>query len=148
MPPQCDNSTRNGCSSGTANDAAIPDTATEYRWRCDGSGGAGNSGTCSKAKPVNGVCNNSTRNGCSSGTANDAAVADATNEYRWRCDGSHGGRNSGTCSKAAPTLCAPNGGCVSGAQRLHGDCPDNERETPGQCFWICILGNRSETCYD
>lgn len=47
----CDNSAQNACSAGTANDAAIADTSTHYRWRCDGSGGGSNSGTCQIAKP-------------------------------------------------------------------------------------------------
>jgi hypothetical protein len=48
---------------------------------------------------VNGVCNNSIINSCTSGTANDAVIADDVNYYKWRCDGSGGGTNSGTCQK-------------------------------------------------
>jgi len=101
----CDNSTRNACSAGTANDAAVADTSTQYRWRCDGQNYGANSGICSMTippTPVAGVCNNSTRNACSAGTANDGAIADTTNEYKWRCDGENGGANSGTCSLTKP----------------------------------------------
>ena len=49
---------------------------------------------------VNGVCNNGRRNGCTNGTANDRAVPDTSRHYKWRCDGSGGGRNSRTCQRA------------------------------------------------
>lgn len=43
----CNNSVQNGCSAGMANDAAIPDTGTDYQWRCDGANGGTDSGVCS-----------------------------------------------------------------------------------------------------
>ena len=49
---------------------------------------------------INGVCNNSQRNSCTTGTSNDGAVSDTSSYYRWRCDGSSSGNNSGTCQKA------------------------------------------------
>ena len=98
----CDESVRNGCSAGTANDDAIADTSSAYLWRCDGLHGGANSQNCSKAMAVDGACDESVRNGCSAGTANDGAVADTTSHYRWRCDGSEGGSNSGVCSAAKP----------------------------------------------
>ena len=103
----CDDSVRNGCAAGTANDAAIPDNSTGYLWRCDGQHGGRNSDKCHiriEDVPVDGVCDDSARNGCSAGTANDAAVADTTSHYRWRCDGANGGSNSGTCSRAKPPV--------------------------------------------
>ena len=98
----CDESVRNGCSAGTANDAAIADTANAYLWRCDGLHGGANSDRCRKSIPVDGACDESVRNGCSAGTANDAAVADTASHYQWRCDGSGGGSNSGVCSAEKP----------------------------------------------
>ena len=98
----CDESVRNGCSAGTANDAAIADTSSAYLWRCDGLHGGANSERCRKFIPVNGACDESVRNGCSAGTANDAAVADTASHYQWRCDGSNGGSNSGVCSAEKP----------------------------------------------
>ena len=98
----CDESVRNGCSAGTANDAAIADTSSAYLWRCDGLHGGANSERCRKSIPVNGACDESVRNGCSAGTANDAAVADTASHYQWRCDGSNGGSNSGVCSAQKP----------------------------------------------
>ena len=99
----CDDTVRNGCSAGTANDDAFADNSTGYLWRCDGLHGGRNSDKCFirvQDVPVDGVCDESVRDGCSAGTANDIAVADTTSHYRWRCDGEHGGANSGTCSTA------------------------------------------------
>ena len=98
----CDDSVRNGCSAGTANDDAIADTSSAYLWRCDGLHGGANSESCSKTIAVDGACDESVRNGCSAGTANDGAVADTASHYRWRCDGSEGGSNSGVCSAEKP----------------------------------------------
>ena len=47
---QC-GSRRNTCTAGTADDEAVPDTATEYRWRCED---GADSGICTALKPVNG----------------------------------------------------------------------------------------------
>ena len=99
----CDDTVRNGCAAGTANDDAFADNSTGYLWRCDGLHGGRNSDKCFirvQDVPVDGVCDESVRDGCAAGTANDAAVADTTSHYRWRCDGEHGGSNSGTCSRA------------------------------------------------
>ena len=51
---------------------------------------------------VNGACGSS-RNTCARGTPNDGAIADTSTQYRWRCDGSNGGTNSGTCSAPKST---------------------------------------------
>ena len=45
---------------------------------------------------IDGFCDDSVRNGCAAGTANDAAFADLPDAYVWRCDGENGGRNSGS----------------------------------------------------
>jgi len=150
----CDNSTRNACSAGTANDAAVADTSTQYRWRCDGQNYGANSGTCSMAippTPVAGVCNNSTRNACSAGTANDGAIADTTSEYRWRCDGENGGANSGTCSLTKPP--APVAGvCNNSSQNACSAGTANDAavaDTTTQYRWRCDGQNggaNSGTC--
>ena len=44
--------------------------------------------------PVDGVCDESVRNGCPAGTPNDAAYPDEPVVYQWRCDGQRcGGSN-------------------------------------------------------
>lgn len=165
----CNNSLQNGCASGSPNDDAVADDAGFWRWRCDGSNGGANSGTCQLAKPsasvpgscasftgqytsqpatstangcTNGTfadtsddsgnfrwdcigsnsagdahctaavapvgqCNNSTQNGCTQGTANDDAVADTNEHFKWRCDAAGG--NSDTCEKVkdVPPGCDP-----------------------------------------
>ena len=96
---QC-GTTNNNCTEGTLND--IADTSLHYQWQCTGQNGGSDSGTCQKAIPVNGVCDNTTRNSCTTGTPNNSAVSDTSSYYRWRCDGRSGGSNSGTCQKAIP----------------------------------------------
>ena len=67
----CNNTVRNGCTTGTANDDVVADTGTHYQWRCDGSKGGANSGTCKilKTSYIAGSCDNTGRNKCSAGTA-------------------------------------------------------------------------------
>ena len=97
--------------------------------------GNDNDANCAEPKPVNGVCNNSVRNGCSAGTANDGAISDTSTYYQWRCDGQNGGSNSGTCQKAKPAV---NGSC----KLNHYECDvagtsTNHTETQTQWTWIC-----------
>ena len=150
----CDNSARNACSAGNPNDGAIADTSSEYRWRCDGENGGANSGTCSFAKPptpVNGVCNNSTRNACSAGSPNDGAIADTSTEYRWRCDGQNGGNDSGTCSLAKPPS-PVNGVCNNSTRNACSAGASNDgaiADTSTEYRWRCDGqngGNNSGTC--
>ena len=98
----CDESVRNGCSAGRPNDAAFPNFPPVYVWRCDGLNGGANSGKCSlrvSDVPVDGVCDETVRNGCAAGTPNDEAFPDYSTIYVWRCDGQHGGSNSEKCVK-------------------------------------------------
>jgi predicted heme/steroid binding protein len=95
----CDNSSQNGCSAGVANDGAVADTSTLWKWACDGQYGGTIDSTCQKEKPINGVCDNSSQNGCSAGVANDGAVADTSTLWKWACDGQYGGITDVTCEK-------------------------------------------------
>ena len=95
----CDESARNGCSAGTANDDAFPDYSTVYVWRCDGLHGGRNSEKCIKFVAVDGVCDETVRNGCAAGRPNDDAFPDHPTIYVWRCDGLHGGANSEKCAR-------------------------------------------------
>lgn len=97
---ECDNSTRLGCSIGTANDSAYPDSAEYYKWSCDGNSCGTDSGLCALGIPVNGVCDNSIRFGCISGGANDGAYSDTVDYYRWQCDGLFDGTDSTMCEIA------------------------------------------------
>ena len=103
----CDNTQRNGCSAGDDNDTAVDDDQTHYKWSCMGRYGGTDATTCNFEKPVNGVCNVSTQNGCVDGTANDTAVDDSNSHYKWICEGQHGGRDSRVCSLGIPV----NGAC-------------------------------------
>ena len=107
---------------------------------------------CTGCSPLNGVCNNAVQNGCSAGTANDGAYADTTAEWRWRCDGSCGGSNSGMCSKTkdpcgATTIsnCDLTGGTASG--NTSGSCASGYS---GSCSYTCDNGSwttpSSNTC--
>ena len=137
----CNNSVQNGCSTGVANDGAIADTSVYWRWRCDGQYGGSNSGTCQKNKPVNGVCNNATRNACSAGTSNDGAIADTTAQWRWRCDGQYGGSNSGTCAKNKASCGATTISNCSLAARASGSSAGScAGGYSGSCNYTCNNG--------
>lgn len=53
---------------------------------------------------VDGVCDESVRNGCSAGIPNDAAFPNFPPVYVWRCDGLNGGANSSGLSVSASTV--------------------------------------------
>lgn len=157
----CDENVRNGCATGIPNDEAFDDIDTGYIWRCDGQYGGTNSDKCFRRVervenvPVDGVCDDSVRNGCSAGTANDAAIADTASLYQWRCDGEHDGSNSGTCSLAKPTVScgapwSPSADAICTSQFLRqtrtcdagcndGDCATSRRTSgtkqPSSCEW-------------
>ena len=145
----CDESTNNGCSSGSLND--ISDSSSHYLWTCEGSNG-GSDDSCSRRKLsiaedpvlVNGVCDESTNNGCSSGSLND--TSDNTSYYLWMCQGSDGGSDA-SCSKAKTPV---NGacdetrtnGCSSGALRDTADTRTHYR-------WTCqgSNGGSDDSCW-
>ncbi len=133
----CNNAVRNGCSKGTANDNAIADTSTLYKWHCVGSNGGNTVTNCQKTKSVNGVCNNAVRNGCSTGTANSNAIADTNTLYKWHCVGSDGGNTATNCQKAKSTT--ENGQCNNNVKY---DCSSstaatNKTASGGFDRWHC-----------
>ena len=100
---------RNGCTAGTADDSAVNDDTSYYKWRCAGSGGGTNDDTCEilKSSVIAGACASlvigtvpSSSNACTAGSFNDSAVADDNTYYKWRCAGSGGGANNDTCKVA------------------------------------------------
>ncbi len=145
----CNNSQRNGCSAGRANDAVIADTNTHYTWHCVGANGGTTAQNCQKAKPapVNGVCNNSQRNGCSAGRANDAVIADTNTHYTWHCEGSNGGTTAQNCQKARPVngVCdnSQQNGCSSGTANDGAIDDTNTHYT-----WHCVGANGGATATD
>ena len=109
--------TNNHCIAGESRNTG--NTNTQYRWYCDGTCGGSDSSICSvRITPVNGVCNNNFRNRCLRGSSNDNAYLDTTEEWKWRCDGLHGGSDSGMCRKNKPIngVCdeSANNGCSKG----------------------------------
>ncbi len=146
---QCKNATKNGCLKGRANEKAIADTGTHYRWRCDGQHGGRNSSTCQIRKPINGQCKNAYRNGCLRGLANERAIPDTSTHHRWRCDGQHGGRNSGTCQIRKPI----NGQCNNSLRNGCRTGRANDKAIPDDAYyyvWRCdgqYGGHNSSTCY-
>lgn len=90
---QCGTS-KDSCASGDFVDAT--DTATDYKWQCNGKNG-GSSVACSLKKPtqsVNGKCG-TTKNTCA--LWNFVDVADTLAEAKWQCNGKNGG-TSVACS--------------------------------------------------
>jgi hypothetical protein len=106
----CNNSTANSCTAGSFSDRT--DTGTTYEWSCNGSNGGTSATNCSMTiptTPVNGSCNNSTQNSCSTGSFSDRTDTGTT--YEWSCNGSNGGTNATNCSMTIPT---------------GGSCPDSD----------------------
>ncbi|MAZ00216.1 MAG: hypothetical protein CMH32_06760 [Micavibrio sp.] len=117
----CNNSVRNGCSAGSANDGAHPDTGSEYRWRCDGSpsGVGSNSPMCAMTIPVDGQCGSAdgtavsskpTSNLCSEGSASSVS---GSGPWTWSCNSTTGGAND-SCSaeKSVPPGSCDYGGTI------------------------------------
>ena len=86
-------STRNSCIAGMVNDGDLPDTSSDYKWRCIGANG-GNNVSCSLKKRIDGKCG-SKKNTCISGSV--SVMTGASNLYKWRCVGRYDGKTV-TCS--------------------------------------------------
>ncbi len=142
----CDNSKQNGCTTGTPSDAAADDTSTHYKWYCLGSNGGTIATDCEKAKPVNGICDNTRRNGCSAGTANASAIADTNTLYKWHCEGLHGGATVTDCEKTRST----DGACDnSRINRCRNGTTLNDIDDTDTLYkWQCVglNGGRTLTC--
>ena len=142
----CNNRQRNSCSTGTANDAAIADTTTLYKWHCVGANGGSTARNCQKTKAVNGVCNNRQRNSCSAGTANDTAIHDTTTLYRWQCVGTNGGTTATNCQKAKPA--SINGVCNNSQRNGCSTGTANDvviADTTTLYKWQCVGANGGTT---
>ena len=122
----CNNNQRNSCSAGTANDGAIADTSTYYRWYCEGQYGGITATNCQKAKPTTptivlqlpGECGKSV-NTCSHGTLRNQA--DTSTHYRWQCEGTNGGTTA-SCSKEKYIITPIPPTTISSKTRINGVC--------------------------
>lgn len=113
----CNNAVQNGCASGTANDGAIADTATQYLWRCDGRNGGANSGQCAKNKPVTysyawvqggfGACSAP----CGGGTQTQAVTC-RRNDGVSVADNLCAGAKPATSRSCNTQVCAPSNQCI------------------------------------
>ena len=99
----CDSTKRNGCIAGTANDTAVADNNTYYKWQCDGAHSGINSSTCQYNKPINGSCS-TTQSQCTSGTYKD--ISDSPVYILWSCEGQYNGSTS-FCYKTKTAFTAP-----------------------------------------
>ena len=146
------NNTSSGCLSG--NYVNRPDDASNWRWRCTGSGpGPYTNMDCSAARPaptVNGVCRahpgthasqpaNNTFTGCTSGTF--VNLGNTAANWQWRCDGSGPSHTNQTCSAARPTPVV-NGSCGSAHNNNFSSQPPNN---PGV---YCSTGTRTGLSWD
>ena len=104
----CDLTLLYGCETGSPSSQRF--NGTHYDWACLGNG-QGTSAYCvvGSPGPEHGICSASP-NSCLGGSYNDI-YSDTATEFVWRCDGRHGGSNSGVCRANMPR----NGEC--GAQR-------------------------------
>ena len=104
---QCGTS-KDSCASGDFVD--VTDTATDYKWQCNGKNG-GSSVACSLKKPsqlINGKCG-TTKNTCALWDFVD--IADTSAEAKWQCNGKNGG-SSVACSVCNDGYVLKGGVCV------------------------------------
>ena len=93
---------------------------------------------------INGTCNNSTQNACTTGTLND--IADSGTDYLWECTGENGGTTD-SCSKAIPSTSTtigctttPDKCLISGSETPSTSVSD----TAGEYLWNCNTGGTTE----
>ena len=142
----CDGDTKDNCDRiDTIHHASSGSCKTGFGNSCsytcnDGTWGNPSSNTC--CATANGSCDNSERNGCSPGTANDGAVPDTATHFKWRCDGSCGGSDSGHCSiKACGPVTCSDGDCSHPSHDDNGSCNAGEytdlADTASHWKWTC-----------
>ena len=143
----CDNNTKFTCLTGTP--VSRVETATYYQWGCNGiSGGTSTtSDACRKDKSINGSCDNSTKNGCLTGTSANTGTNTAGDKWIWHCIGSNGGTNATDCEKNIPVnaVCGnTKDTCTSG--ELDSDSVTTTQDGTPQ--WVCkgMHDGNNETC--
>lgn len=95
---------------------------------------------------VDGVCDNSHRNGCQSGILNPNAYADNATHYRWGCSQFRGGTNSGVCSFPKPV--PVNGVCGNAQNNCQAGNFVDVDDTDTHYRWRCdgINGGSGVAC--
>jgi hypothetical protein len=145
----CNTTVNNGCSAGTLSDTT--DSSTNHLWSCNGTNG-GTNASCSMPippNPINGSCDNSAQNRCSSGTPNDGAVSDTSTSYRWNCEGLNGGSTATGCNFPKP-LVPVNGVCSTTTDQCTVGTRSSPYESSGSTTdqWSCtgINGGTTASC--
>ncbi len=118
-----------------------------WNWSCAGINNGANA-SCSATlcqPPVDGICNTSVTNGCTRGSLTD--LTDSSTEYRWQCNGQHGG-NAAQCSRVIPPPVV-NGQCNNAVQNACSSGTLNDVADSGTHFlWQCMGANNgtSDNC--
>jgi hypothetical protein len=135
------------CNTGTFSN--VLDTPTQALWKCIGSNG-GTTGNCSKEilVRIDGECDNSTRNSCSTGDPVPLQDDLVNNLWKWKCKGIDGGVTV-NCSMDIP-LVKVDGACgATQNQCLNGTKLNFPHESPTQYQWDCIglNGGKVVNCF-
>ena len=117
---QCDETAVDACAAGGLNAAAVGDTDSHHRWRCDGTGGGANSRTCVKAK-----------DGCAAGSRDWSVLGNA-------CTGSVTGVASGQTRAASD-----GGGPATGSASFKCDDGAWVEQAGSVCGLECAAATRS-----
>ena len=117
---QCDETAVDACVAGGLNTAAVGDTDSHHRWRCDGTGGGANSRTCAKAK-----------DGCAAGSRDWSVLGNA-------CTGSVTGAASGQTRAASD-----GGGPATGSASFKCDDGAWTEQAGSVCGLECAAQTRS-----
>jgi hypothetical protein len=123
------------CNAGTFYN--VIDTGTQALWNCIGSNG-GTTDNCSKEilVPIDGECDNSSKNSCDFGVSIPLPDDNVNNLWKWKCKGTDGGLTV-NCSMTIPLV--PVHGfcdsikyqCLSGTVSIFDDSPTQYR-------WSCV----------
>jgi prepilin-type N-terminal cleavage/methylation domain-containing protein len=189
----CNNTTQNGCTTGTAGNtnAACSSGSITATWECDGSNGGTNATGCTTVvgSCFNGTCG-ATLNTCTTGTPGSSVPGSCGGNATWSCAGSPGNPgppvipagtpaacslanaactvngvcdnttlnsctsgtlsspNAGVCGGNATWTCSGSGGGTSGACTLaNSPCPVNGGWTAWSvCAGACGAGSQARTC--
>ena len=141
-----------GCTEET--DAAYvtnkQDLSDKWTWDCVGKVGGTGEVDCEYLKPVNGVCDNTTKYTCTEGTLNSLSDALDPNDnkmyHKWECIGINGGTDATDCKIQIPPtdgICdtTQNNGCTQGSFQ-------DKVDTSSEYKWEClgVNGGNDDDC--